>query len=103
MTSSEWRTISPTHPSLPGHFPGNPVVPGVVLLEEVLLSLAGWRPDSRVDGFQNVKFLRPVRPDQRFRIELEQSGSTTVTFKYSTEEYTLGSGIIILKPLKAQE
>ena len=52
------------HPSLPGHFPGRPIVPGVVLLDEVAaLALAakvgaGWR----VAGFPGVRFLRPVRP-----------------------------------------
>ena len=32
-------TIPDDHPSLPGHFPGHPVVPGVVLLDRVLQAI----------------------------------------------------------------
>lgn len=31
--------IHPEHPALPGHFPGHPIVPGAVLLDEVLHAL----------------------------------------------------------------
>ena len=31
--------IEADHPSLPGHFPGRPLVPGVMLLEQVALAL----------------------------------------------------------------
>ncbi len=48
------------HPCLPGHFPGRPVVPGVVLLDEVL-ALAG---SGSAAGFPSVRFVRPVRPGE---------------------------------------
>lgn len=60
--------IGADHPALPGHFPGNPIVPGVVLLRCVADALKQWRdqPMPRLD----VKFLAPLLPEQDAQIEL---------------------------------
>jgi 3-hydroxymyristoyl/3-hydroxydecanoyl-(acyl carrier protein) dehydratase len=54
--------ISPRHPALAGHFPGNPIVPGVVLLDEAIHALA-VQAGLATAGLQlgAVKFLAPVR------------------------------------------
>ena len=62
------RTIDADHPSLLGHFPGDPVVPGVVILDEILAALTEWREDSRLTAMRAVKFLAPLKPDQPFTI-----------------------------------
>jgi len=62
------RTIGADHPCLPGHFPGAPIVPGVVILDEILAALAEWRDDSRVSVVRAVKFLVPLKPEQPFTI-----------------------------------
>ena len=56
--------VSPDHPCLPGHFPGHPVVPGVVLLDEALALLLAATPELRVVGLPTVRFLRPVLPSE---------------------------------------
>ena len=55
-------TISADHPALPGHFHGNPVVPGVVLLDHATAAVLAAHPGHRLGGLPQVKFLRPVRP-----------------------------------------
>lgn len=52
--------IPADHPCLAGHFPGRPIVPGVVLLDEVAAAL-GVAPG----GFTSVRFSRPVQPGDR--------------------------------------
>src|SRR6058998_1318433 len=62
------RIISADHPSLPGHFPGAPLVPGVVILDEVLAALDEWREECELTGIRSVKFLAPLKPEQPFTI-----------------------------------
>ena len=62
------RVIRADHPSLPGHFPGAPLVPGVVILDEVLDALVEWRQNCQLTGIRTVKFLAPLKPGHRFTI-----------------------------------
>ena len=63
--------IPADHPCLPGHFPGRPLVPGVVLLERVIEAIEAAH--GPLDGLRlpHVKFLQPLRPGEEARIELE--------------------------------
>jgi 3-hydroxyacyl-[acyl-carrier-protein] dehydratase len=67
------RKIGADHPSLPGHFPGAPIVPGVVILDEILAALTQWREDSDVTAISTVKFLVPLKPEQPFTVCLAAS------------------------------
>jgi 3-hydroxyacyl-[acyl-carrier-protein] dehydratase len=70
MTFEAIRIIRANHATLPGHFPGAPLVPGVVILDEVLAALIEWRHDSQLTGIRMVKFLAPLQPEQAFTISL---------------------------------
>ncbi|RYZ69017.1 MAG: hypothetical protein EOP91_16325, partial [Lysobacteraceae bacterium] len=62
-------TIPENHPSLPGHFPGSPIVPGVVVLDRVIEAIeatTGPLPPLRLP---QVKFLKPLLPGQAADIE----------------------------------
>jgi len=73
MTPSETHSIPADHPALSGHFPGNPVVPGVVLLDRVL-AVARSLDLGPVSGLPQVKFLKVLRPGTGFRIEIGEPG-----------------------------
>ena len=73
--------VSGDHPSLAGHFPGTPIVPGVVILERVLEALHAENGDSKVIAIPAVKFLTPLLPDQVFSIHLRGVADQTVRFE----------------------
>ncbi|MFO8006089.1 hypothetical protein [Thioalkalivibrio sp.] len=64
------RRIGAEHPSLPGHFPGHPVVPGVVILDQVA-AVARAHGLGPVAALPQVKFLAPLTPEAAFRIEID--------------------------------
>jgi 3-hydroxyacyl-[acyl-carrier-protein] dehydratase len=51
------------HPAFAGHFPGTPIVPGVLLLDAALHALGG-QAGRDVTGIASAKFLRPVGPGE---------------------------------------
>jgi uncharacterized membrane protein/3-hydroxymyristoyl/3-hydroxydecanoyl-(acyl carrier protein) dehydratase len=65
--------VPASHPALPGHFPGRPVLPGVVLLEHVIEAAAPMLGGGeRIAGLPWVKFLAPLRPRDRAGIQLRR-------------------------------
>ena len=80
MTFETSRRIPADHPSLAGHFPNAPIVPGVVVLDEVAAALAEWREGSRLIGIPFVKFLAPIKPHQLFTIAFDAPQNTEIDF-----------------------
>ena len=75
------------HPCYAGHFPGNPVVPGVLLLD--LIVAAAGRGAPREIG--HVKFHRAVKPGETFTLQCEVAGSR-LTFRCLDGERLLVEG-----------
>ncbi len=71
--------IAADHPAFAGHFPGRPLLPGVVLLSLVMRALQ-QRPAlaerlGEKPQIANAKFLAPVGPGAELRVMLKEQGS----------------------------
>lgn len=68
-------SIAPDHPSLPGHFPGHPVVPGVVILDRVRRAAEpALAAGLTIIGLPQAKFVSSLQPGQDADVELELDG-----------------------------
>lgn len=87
------------HPSLPGHFPGQPVVPGVVILDQVeahARALLG--AGMRLRRIPQVKFLAPLLPGETASIELDPAaGQGRVRFRIVRGSVLLASGELVFE------
>ena len=88
------RTIDAGHPSLLGHFPRMPIVPAVLILDEILTALTEWREDSRLTAIRAVKFLVPLKPEQPFSIcfSVSKEGGGDVNFCCRMEDRVIVEG-----------
>ena len=88
-------TIGANHPSLAGHFPGHPVVPGVVMLGEVMnvIRQATGRNIEFV-GMPSAKFLSPLNPGETLTIRLDQQADCTMEFTCTTGSRVITSGCL---------
>lgn len=87
--------IAADHPAFAGHFPGQPLLPGVSLLAEVLEAvmcepalMASVGPAPRLAA---VKFLAPVRPGSVLSVQLDDS-SGAVRFEVRNAQTLVASG-----------
>jgi 3-hydroxymyristoyl/3-hydroxydecanoyl-(acyl carrier protein) dehydratase len=95
MTIAAHWTVPLNHPAFPGHFPGTPILPGVVLLDTALHAIAadiGIELDQCEIG--SVKFLSPVTAGEELVIQYDITASNTIRFDIVTAARKIASGSI---------
>ncbi len=85
-------TIAAADPTLPGHFPGAPVVPGALLMQSVLDAVADRNPT----GLRQVKFLAPALPDQTITLTIDEPRDRRCRFTFTHGGTTVATGIVTL-------
>ncbi len=78
------------HPCLPGHFPGAPVFPGVLVLEALADALRASR-GLRLRTIHQVKYLHPWQPGDEVELQLHEAG-TRIGFTLQAHGRMLAQG-----------
>ena len=93
------KNVTVNEPFFPGHFPGRPVMPGVLIVEAMAQVAAIFVYSSSDDnkdkityfvGIDNTKFRKPVVPGDQLRMELEVIGCRRGIYTFSGKAYVDG-------------
>lgn len=98
------KTFPPDEPFFRGHFPGDPLVPGVILTE-ALAQMAGIAAAQsgrafRLTAIKGMKFLAAVRADEEIRLSARKMGAVGGLWQFevraTVREKTVAEGIVVL-------
>lgn len=77
------KNVSINEPFFPGHFPGHPVMPGVLVIEAMaqIAAVLAYSSDESIRskityfvGIDKARFRKPVMPGDQLRFEIEATG-----------------------------
>lgn len=93
-----WQ-VAVDHPAFAGHFPGRPIVPGVVLLDRAM-AYAATSLGRQVSGWRvgNAKFLSPVGPGETLVFTFASATGTAISFSVHAGERLVASGTLTPGP-----
>ncbi len=87
------KNVTINEPFFPGHFPGYPIMPGVLIIEALaqvggilaLKAMGGGPKIALFTGIDNCKFRRPVLPGDQIRLECNVTGQRGPVWKVRGE------------------
>jgi 3-hydroxymyristoyl/3-hydroxydecanoyl-(acyl carrier protein) dehydratase len=81
--------IAKDHPAYEGHFPGHPLLPGVVLIAEAMAAL-----DASHWTVVSAKFLSPVEPGMALTLSHAAKDPRTIDFEIASPRGTVATGTL---------
>lgn len=89
------------HPAFAGHFPGNPILPGVALLDAALLDIAtACGLDLAECRLAAAKFHAFVRPGAALALESERRADGSIRFTIHGDAALVASGMLLTPAAK---
>ena len=85
-------TIAAEHPALAGHFPDAPVLPGVMLLDEMVRVVQSGSGRWRIG---TAKFVRPVHAGETLTLGQERLPNGSVRFSVLREGEPVAHGVLV--------
>jgi len=96
MNNTTRWTVPRDHPVFAGHFPGAPIVPGVMLLDAALHTIAAAAGIALdICEINSVKFLSPARPGEELVIQHILSAGGAIRFDVVAGTRKVASGSIV--------
>ena len=109
VKSSCVKTFKSGEPFFRGHFPGDPIVPGVILTEALAQTagIAAGRSESkksyRLSAIKVMKFFKPARPMEEISLHAEKSGEVGGLLQFSVKATvqgeTVAEGTVVLSEI----
>lgn len=104
MHSETSFVVPPDHPAFAGHFPGAPIVPGVLLLDAAVHAIQqGHAPQTpgpdtaQICEISTAKFLSPVGPGETLTISC-RPGAGGTHFEIHSGARKVATGTLALRP-----
>ena len=97
MSHEARRVIGMDHPAIAGHFPGDPIVPGVLILDEVVRAAEQWRGQLRLKSVLSVKFTSALKPGDVFSISLHDEDHSHVAFECRHDGTPIAIGRLLVE------
>ena len=93
------KNVSINEPFFPGHFPGHPVMPGVLVIEAMaqIAAILAYSSDESIrskvtyfTGIDNARFRKPVMPGDQLRFEVAVTGCKRGIWMFEAKAFVDG-------------
>jgi 3-hydroxyacyl-[acyl-carrier-protein] dehydratase len=95
--------FAPDEPMFAGHFPGNPLVPGVIITEALaqtagIAAASGFPEDERpfflLSAIRAMKFLAAVRPEEEIFFRAQKLAQVGALWQFQTQA-RIGEKVVV--------